>query len=100
MGFQIKSREIKLPYQITLYRFKMDKNPGTNDPASYESFVSLLDGRTNTPASSHHVFMNNPLKYDDFTFYQSSYFQVGPNEYGSAFMRCKYSRNACRISPL
>ncbi len=83
--FQIKSRELKLPYQITLDRFKMDKNPGTNDPASYESFVSLLDGRTNKAASNHHVFMNNPLKYDDFTFYQSSYFQVGQDEYGSAF---------------
>ncbi len=63
----------------------MDKNPGTNDPASYESFVALLDGRTTNGASDHHVYMNNPLKYDDFTFYQSSYFQVGPNQYGSAF---------------
>ncbi|MCO4753448.1 MAG: cytochrome c biogenesis protein ResB [Bacteriovoracaceae bacterium] len=83
--FQIRSREVRLPYQITLDRFKMDKNPGTNDPASFESFVSLLDGRTATASEQHHVFMNNPLKYDEFTFYQSSYFQVGPDEYGSAF---------------
>lgn len=85
MRFQIKSKEIFLPYQITLDRFKMDTNPGTNDPASYESFVSLLDGRNRAPAQKFHVFMNNPLKYDDFTFYQSSYFQIGPDEYGSAF---------------
>lgn len=85
MRFQIKSADIRLPYQITLNRFKMDKNPGTNDPASFESFVSLLDGRDGSPAKEHHVFMNNPLKYDDFTFYQSSYFQVGPDKYGSAF---------------
>lgn len=83
--FQIKSKEIRLPYQITLKRFKMDTNPGTNDPASYESFVSLLDGRTQSKALDAHVFMNNPLQYDDFTFYQSSYFEVGPGEYGSAF---------------
>ena len=85
MRFQIKSKEILLPYQITLNRFKMDTNPGTNDPASFESFVSLLDGRTPSAAQEYHVYMNNPMKYDDFTFYQSSYFQVGPNEYGSAF---------------
>ncbi|MEX0798928.1 MAG: cytochrome c biogenesis protein ResB [Bacteriovoracaceae bacterium] len=84
--FQIKKKELRLPYQITLKRFKMDKNPGTNDPASYESFVALLDGRKPSASSEeHHVFMNNPLKYDDFTFYQSSYFQIGPDEYGSAF---------------
>jgi hypothetical protein len=28
--------------------------------------------------------MNNPLKYDEFTFYQSSYFPLGPDLYGSA----------------
>lgn len=85
MRFQLRSKEIVLPYQITLNRFKMDTNPGTNDPASYESFVSLLDGRTPSEAQDFHVFMNNPMKYDDFTFYQSSYFEVGPGEYGSAF---------------
>lgn len=87
---QITSKQIKLPYQITLERFKMNKNPGTNDPASYESFVQLLDGRGSTGVEKHHVFMNNPLKYDDFTFYQASYFPVGKDssgaeQYGSAF---------------
>lgn len=82
--FEITPKEINLPYQITLERFKMNKDPGTNNPASYESFVQLLDGRTTAGIQKHHVFMNNPLKYDDFTFYQSSYFPIGPNEqYGS-----------------
>lgn len=83
--FQIVPKELNLPYQITLQKFKMETNPGTNSPASYESFVDLLDGRINDPASEHHVFMNNPLKYDEFTFYQSSYFPVGPEMYGSVF---------------
>lgn len=80
----IIKNEKRLPYQFTLERFKMDKNPGTNDPASYESFVSLLDGRSNTSSETHHIYMNNPLKYDDFTYYQSSYFQLAPDVYGSA----------------
>jgi hypothetical protein len=82
---QLTKGEIKLPYQVTLRRFKMDTNPGTKDPASYESFVDLLDGRDNQPAKDHHVFMNNPMKYDDFTFYQASYFQVSQEAYGSVF---------------
>ena len=80
----IIKNEKRLPYQFTLERFKMDKNPGTNDPASYESFVSLLDGRENKSSETHHIYMNNPLKYDEFTYYQSSYFQLGPDLYGSA----------------
>jgi hypothetical protein len=84
MQFMIIKSEKRLPYQFTLEKFKMDKNPGTNDPASYESFVSLLDGRQNIASNTHHIYMNNPLKYDEFTFYQSSYFQLGPDLYGSA----------------
>lgn len=81
--FELSPKEIKLPYQITLDRFQMNKNPGTDTPASFESFVQLLDGRTNKGLEKHHVFMNNPLKYDAFTFYQSSYFPVGQNQYAS-----------------
>lgn len=80
----IRPKEVRLPYQLTLKEFVMKMNPGTQTPASYESFVSLLDGRNQQGAKTHHVFMNNPLKYDDFTFYQSSYFPVGPKTYGSA----------------
>jgi len=88
MRFQITPKEIKLPYQITLDRFQMNVDPGTQKAASFESFVQLLDGRNSQGVKSHHVFMNNPLKYDDFTFYQSSYFplgkdQAGKQQYGS-----------------
>lgn len=68
----LTKRSFLLPFEFTLTKFKMDKNPGTNNPASYESFVDLFTKEGN---SSHHVFMNNPLKYDGFTFYQASYSQ-------------------------
>ncbi len=61
-----------LPFELTLTKFKMDKDPGTNNPASYESFVNLFKKDGN---EQHHVFMNNPLKFDGFTFYQASYSQ-------------------------
>ena len=65
-------KSYNLPFELTLDRFKMDKDPGTNNPASYESFINLFKSNGN---ESHHVFMNNPLKYDGFTFYQASYSQ-------------------------
>ena len=83
MRFQLTNKEIKLPYQITLQKFVMNKDPGTNNPASYESFTQLLDGRDGTKSIDNHIFMNNPLKYDNFTFYQSSYFEIAKDQYGS-----------------
>ncbi|RZF20792.1 hypothetical protein DAY19_12460 [Halobacteriovorax vibrionivorans] len=68
----LTKRSFMLPFEFTLTRFKMDKDPGTNRPASYESFVNLFTNGNTTP---YHVYMNNPLKYDGFTFYQASYSQ-------------------------
>ncbi|MFG1494463.1 cytochrome c biogenesis protein ResB [Halobacteriovorax sp. ZH4_bin.1] len=68
----LTKRSFLLPFEFTLTRFKMDKDPGTNRPASYESFVNLFTDGATTP---YHVYMNNPLKYDGFTFYQASYSQ-------------------------
>lgn len=81
--FSLGPKEIEIPYQITLDRFQMNKNPGTNNPASFESYVQLLDSRGNGTVENHHIYMNNPLKYDDFTFYQSSYFPMGNDQFGS-----------------
>lgn len=79
--FRIDRKTLTLPYEITLDQFKMDTDPGTNNPASYESFVSLFRGNDGT--SKHHIFMNNPLKLDNFTFYQASYFQTQEGPFGS-----------------
>ncbi len=78
--FRVAQKEIKLPFEFSLNRFKMDKDPGTNSPASYESFVRLF---TDKGPSIHHIYMNNPLKYSGFTFYQASYFQTRQGQYGS-----------------
>lgn len=76
-------KTIKLPFEIILNEFKMDTDPGTKNPASYESFVTLFKG--NAGSSKHHVYMNHPMKEGDFTFYQASYFEVQPGVMGSVF---------------
>lgn len=79
--FDLTKKSITLPYEIVLDRFKMDTDPGTQTPASFESFVTLFKG--NEGSEKHHIFMNNPLKYQNFTFYQASYFQSQEGPYGS-----------------
>jgi hypothetical protein len=77
----LRNKTLKMPFELTLENFKMDTDPGTNNPASYESFLNLFE---QGQSAKHHVYMNNPLKYKKMTFYQASYFQTssgGP--YGS-----------------
>ncbi len=85
-GRQVKifltKKSITLPFEFVLTDFKMDKDPGTNNPASYESFVRLHE---EDGPSNHHVFMNNPLKTQGFTFYQASYSDLGQGQYSSTF---------------
>ncbi|MBL7664734.1 MAG: cytochrome c biogenesis protein ResB [Bacteriovoracaceae bacterium] len=77
---ELKKKELVLPFELNLERFKMDTDPGTNNPASYESFVSVFAGNGN---NQFHIYMNNPLKYDLFTFYQASYFEAQEGQFGS-----------------
>lgn len=81
INFILGKKNLTLPYELVLDQFKMDKDPGTETPASFESFVTLFRG--NAGSSKHHVFMNNPIKYEDFTFYQASYFQTQEGPFGS-----------------
>lgn len=79
--FEIAKKSLLLSYEIVLDQFKMDTDPGTTNPASFESFVTLFKG--NAGSTKHHIFMNNPLKHENFTFYQASYFQTNEGPYGS-----------------
>lgn len=81
INFELGKRSLTLPYEIVLDRFKMDTDPGTRNPASFESFVTLFKG--NEGSEKHHIFMNNPLKHQNFTFYQASYFQSQEGPFGS-----------------
>ena len=76
--FYLEKESLTLPFEFVLTEFKMEKDPGTNRPASYESFVRLF---TSEGTFNHHIFMNNPLKYLGFTFYQASYSQDREGNY-------------------
>ena len=82
--FFIGEKVHKLDFSVMLEHFKMDTNPGTMDPASYESVVKVIDA---TGASTDaHVYMNHPLKKGLYTVYQSSYFELPDNQgFGSVF---------------
>jgi hypothetical protein len=71
-----RSPELKVPFRVTLLRFRSDKYPGSNMPATYESFVRVDDPERGS--SEHHISMNHPLHYRGYTFFQASFVEGQP----------------------
>ncbi|MEL7497304.1 MAG: cytochrome c biogenesis protein CcsA [Planctomycetota bacterium] len=58
------------PYSITLTDATREDYPGTKTPKYYGSDI-LLDDFETGKVSPRRIYMNNPLRYSDETFYQS-----------------------------
>lgn len=66
---------IPLPFTIQLEKFTVGRDPGTNNPASFTSNV-ILDQSGVFLHKKTSIYMNNPLKWGGYTFYQSSYQEI------------------------
>ena len=66
------SKEIDVPFDVTLDDFRLLKYPGSDSPSSYESDITINDSK-NDYSSSHNIFMNNVVDYGGYRFFQSSY---------------------------
>lgn len=55
-----------LPFSVALKKFSKVDYPGTDTAMSFESDVEVA-------GQNHKISMNEPLKYDGYTLYQSSY---------------------------
>lgn len=71
------SKIIYLPFSIRCDDFIMDRYPGSTNPSSYESELTIIDAGKEEP---HHIYMNNVLDYRGYRFFQASYF---PDESGT-----------------
>jgi cytochrome c-type biogenesis protein CcsB len=66
------AKVIPLPFGIRLDRFELEHYPGSRSPASYSSFVTVIDKEKNV-TMPYHIYMNHVLDYRGFRFFQSSY---------------------------
>ncbi|MEO9021842.1 MAG: cytochrome c biogenesis protein ResB, partial [Ginsengibacter sp.] len=57
--------------------FLLDRYPGSNNPSSYESKITVIDKGVE---KQHHIYMNNVMDYSGYRFFQASYF---PDESGT-----------------
>jgi len=64
----------KLPFSLKCNDFILEKYPGTENPSSYASEVTLVDPAKSS-SENHRIFMNNILSYQGYRFFQSSFDQ-------------------------
>jgi len=62
----------KLPFNIKLRKFELERYAGSNSPSSYASEITLTDTEMKTERP-YRIFMNNILNYRGYRFFQSSY---------------------------
>jgi cytochrome c-type biogenesis protein CcsB len=60
----------RLPFQIQLRDFQLEKYPGSKMPKSYASEITVIDSNS---SFDYRIFMNHVLDYKGYRFYQSSY---------------------------
>ncbi len=80
------------PFWIELIDFKHEKHPGTDVPKSFSSTLKIYSNEGELVRAGL-ITMNNPLKYQGFTFYQSGF---GNDDQQSILMVVK---NPASLSP-
>ncbi len=63
------------PYVVQLLETNKVDYPGTDTPQSFESYIHLVDRASGENRDRIHIWMNNPLRYNGETFYQTSFAQ-------------------------
>jgi hypothetical protein len=68
----LRFKRAYLPGSIKLLDFEHDRYPGTEIPYNFSSQVEIMEDATLAKRSTL-IYMNHPLRYADYTFYQASF---------------------------
>ncbi len=86
VAYQDRGTEVPLGFDIRCDNFEVDYYDRTDMPKAYRSWLTVFkDGKEVMKKS---IVVNDPLKYEGITFYQSSYGMV-PNSEGSGIIILK-----------
>ncbi len=91
--FMLRHKRFPLPFVIKLDHFKAEFHSGTDMAKSFESLVTISTGALERQVR---IYMNNPLRYKDYTLYQASY---DVDEQGRQSSTLAVVRNSARILP-
>ncbi len=69
-NFELRRKHFQLPFTLTLKDVEMQVHPGTTTARSYQSKVVVDYAGVSRETL---IYMNNPLRYRNFTLYQATY---------------------------
>lgn len=75
----LRFKQIQKPYSIYLEDIRKVDYLGTATPKDYSSFIVFKDERRDSQ-HRHRIWMNNPMRYAGWTYYQSGYNGAVGNE--------------------
>ena len=64
------TKMVPLGFSIRLDNFVVQKYPGSRQPSSYDSYITVID---KDKTFQYHIYMNHILKYKGYRIYQMSY---------------------------
>ncbi len=76
----LRFKRIYKDYAIFLKNVEKNDYLGTSTPRDYSSYVNFIDEQRNYTAKNQRIWMNNPMRYAGWTFYQSQYNKIGDTE--------------------
>jgi len=91
--FILRHKRFELPFTIRLKSFKAEFHPGTQIAKSFESMVTLTTAGLQRQVR---IYMNNPLRYKDYTVYQASY---DTDQEGRQYSTLAVVKNFARVLP-
>ena len=77
-AIELQKRTWHLPFTIKLDKFVHEVHPGTGMARRYSSYVTLIEDQDDGPdVRKVHITMNEPLRHEGYTLYQSGW---GPDK--------------------
>ena len=92
-NIQLRRKRLLLPFVIKLKNFEMDKHPGTEIASRYQSLIEIENEGLSREVL---IYMNHPLRYKDYTFYQASY---SIDQQGREYSTFAVVKNSGRLLP-
>lgn len=74
---ELRQKRTYVPFKVHLNKFEKNNYKGTLEAKSYKSFVELENSKGQR--WSHLIEMNEPLRFEDYTLYQSSFIEGTKN---------------------
>ncbi|MFT5387730.1 MAG: cytochrome c biogenesis protein ResB [Candidatus Omnitrophota bacterium] len=90
---QLRRMRHEVPFHLTLKEFTKELYPGTQMAKSYKSLVTI---DTKIGPREVLIYMNHPLRYNDYTLYQASY---AVDQWGREYSTLAVVKNSGRVWP-